>query len=204
MATLEISSQAVETESDVKKMAKKKDERDGHEYEVKMVGDEVKWACDMCEYMGGSSKAVKSHWTKKHRRAVQEEEAKTRGEILAPENDEKRAKEDEESDEEFDDEELYAGFDEDGNRIETVEDEDENNVIRMDTKETLTTTEEDVDMMKQELETKKAEVESLKEAMTVRMDLLTLAEGKVASLEIEKVELERELRKGKKIITTLR
>ena len=74
----------------------------------------------------------------------------------------------------------------------------------MDTKETFTTTEEDVNLMKQELETKKAEVESLKEAMTVRMDLLTLAEGKVASLEIEKVELERELRKGKKIITTLR
>ena len=73
MATLNISSPASETESDVKKMAKKKDERDGHEYEVKMVGDEVKWMCDMCEYLGVSSKAVKSHWTKKYRRAVQEE-----------------------------------------------------------------------------------------------------------------------------------
>ena len=75
----------------------------------------MKWMCDMCQYLGPSSQAVKSHWTKKHRRAVQEEEAKTRGEILEPENDEKRTKEDDESDDEFDDDELYEEFDEDRN-----------------------------------------------------------------------------------------
>ena len=59
MATLEISSQASESEGDVMKAAKKKDERDGHEYEVKMVGDKVKWMCDKCEYLGPSSKALR-------------------------------------------------------------------------------------------------------------------------------------------------
>ena len=45
-----------------------------------------------------------------------------------------------------------------------------------------TITEETVSLLKQELETKKAEVESLNEAMANRMDLLTLAEGKVLVL----------------------
>ena len=67
-----------------------------------------------------------------------------------------------------------------------------------------TITEEIVSLLKQELETKKAEVENLNEAMAVRMDLLTLAEGKVASLEIEKVEQEKEKNRFKNVIKTLR
>ena len=104
------------TKGDVKKIAKKND-KDNHEFEVKMVGDVVKWLCDLCGYMGPSSQSVKSHWTKKHRRGVEEEEAKKRGELLEPENDEKRPREDDESEDEYSDDDLFEGFDEDGNRI---------------------------------------------------------------------------------------
>ena len=67
-----------------------------------------------------------------------------------------------------------------------------------------TITEETVSLLKQELETKKAEVETLNEAMAVGMDLLTLAKGKVASLEIEKVKQEKENNRCKNVIKTLR
>ena len=171
-----------------------------------MVGDVVKWLCDLCGYMGPSSQSVKSHWTKKHRRGVEEEEAKKRGELLEPENEEKRPREDDESEDEYSDEDLYEGFDEDGNRIEAVVSEEkvDDSDAEMETGNKLPTTEETVTMLKQELETKKAEVESLNEAMAVRMDMLTLANGKVASLEIEKEEQEKKIKRGEKVIKSLR
>ena len=147
------------TKGDVKKIAKKND-KDNPEIEVKMVGDVVKLLCGLCGYMGPSSQSVKSHGTKKQRRGVGEEEAKKRGELLKPQNDEKRPREDKESEDEYNDEDMFEGFDEDGNRIETVDNEEkvESADVEMEIDKKLPITEETVNILKQELETKKAKV----------------------------------------------
>ena len=186
-----------------KKKPEKKDNPEIQEFETKIIEAEAKWLCDLCDYTGTSNKSVKQHWTKKHRREVEEDEAKKRGEKMEPENEEKRQKEDDESDdEEFDEEDLCEGFDEDGNRIEKVEgDEQKKDESVMDAETNSSQEDEkDVQILKEDLATKTAEVESLKDAMIVRQDILNLAQGKIASLEIEKEELEKEVKKYKRIV----
>ena len=53
--------------------------------------------CDLCDYTCPSNKGIKMHWTRKHRRVVEEDEARKKGEMVLPENDKKRSRENEES-----------------------------------------------------------------------------------------------------------
>ena len=207
MSSADILSQEAEGNGvkDAKKSSKKNEIK---EFETKMVGDDAKWLFDICEYEGPSNQAVKTHWTKKHRREVQDHEDKKRGEIIQPGNDEKRAKKDEHSDDD-DDEDLYEGFDEDDlMRIEAVEDKENKNnetaTENMETAEGITITEETVIMLNHELETKKAEIESLKEAMVIRLDMYTLAQVEVEGLETGKAEQEKEIKMCQNIIKGLR
>ena len=175
-------------------------------FETKMVGGEVKWLCDKCDYTGRSNIAVKMHWTRKHRREAEEDEAKRKGEKIEPEYEKKRTKESGESEDEkeYYNDNIMLNFDEDGNMIEksvTVKTPVERETVEMETTEPLPRTEESYKMMEYELALLRGEVASLKEVMAVKQDMVNLANGTVAGMKIKNTEQAKEIVRMKITIT---
>ena len=58
------------------KKAKKdiKDKSELQKFEVKMIGGEAKVLCDKCDFVANNMRTVRTNWSKKHRREVQEDE----------------------------------------------------------------------------------------------------------------------------------
>ena len=174
------------------------------QFETKMVGGEAMFLCDRCDYMKATNRAVKAHWTRKHRREAQEEEeAVAKGKPVS----EKESKKVKPNDKEYN---LMDYFGDDGRPLEETITESTFNETLNESMETyeaidLTSTPKAKSPVKldyqDELNVKTAEVESLKEAIKLKQEMLNLANGKIASLEEEDIEKAIELDKAKRIMS---
>ena len=184
------------------KVKKKKDEI---EIRHEVVGDDVKFLCDHCEYKGGSKTAVKSHMAKKHRgekRARGDEE----GDDKEPT---KKAKPDDENpddtmeslgsedEDDSEDDDFIDDFDDDGN-LKVPENSQEEKKEEAPEK-TTEDKDDEVKMLNEEIVVKNAKIETLEEALKLKEELLNMANAKVASLEIDNIEKDSKTEKYKRI-----
>ena len=186
---------------------KPRDKTELQNFEVKLIGDEARFMCDRCEYTGPSNKAVKGHWTRKHRREVQEEdEAKAKGKPV-DQTIVKKVK----LTEKALNYNIMDEFDSEGRPLDETMDETTVNETANETMET----EEFIDLAstpkpkpnhrktaeyEEELNTKSAEVESLREEVKQKQELLNIALATKASLEEADIEKSNELERAKKIM----
>ena len=187
------------------KVKANKDKTELQQFEYKMIGDQAKFLCDRCEYNANTNRSVKLHWSKKHRREAQEEaDALAKGKTLK-----KESKKSKPNDKEYN---IMDKFGENGRPLEETINEtidetiNENDEEIMDTnnKIDVTSTPKSKSPVKldyqDELNVKIAEVESLKEGIKQKQEMLNLANGKLASLEEADIEKTIELDKAKRIM----
>ena len=178
-----------------------KDKTELQQFETKMVGDEAKFACDRCDFMGNTNRAVKLHWSKKHRREAQEEDdAKVKGKEVK-QVEAKKLKEDLEKTKK----DWQDMYDEDGNPLDESTAETTLNESEMETELTQDITTSTPKTKRRqyenddELNVKIAELESLKELMKVKEELLNIANAKIASLEEQNIKKTEKIEKSDKI-----
>ena len=184
---------------------KPRDKTELPNFEVKLIGDEDKFMCDRCDYIGATNKAVKGHWTRKHRREVQEEEeAKVKGKP-DDQTEVKKVKLTKKAShynimDEFDSEgrpleDSMAEITVNETMNETMDTEEINNFTSTPKSKSSRRVENE-----EELHTKIAEVESLKEELKQKQELLNLALATKSSLEEADIEKSNELERAKKIM----
>ena len=177
------------------------------EIKHEVEGGEVKFLCDKCSYKGPTTTSVKMHLAKKHRGEKRDRVADDDEDIditKKSKSEEDKANDTMESigsgeddDSEDDDDDFLNKYDEDGNLIDVAEEEP------MDTEKSLEVAQENTEtedkFLKDEIAIKNAKIETLEDAMQVKEELLHLANAKVATLEIDIIEKDRQVEKYKKI-----
>ena len=186
-----------------KAKANTKDKAEMQNFDRKMVGDIAKFLCDKCDYTANSNRAVKTHWAKKHRREVQEEEEIKTGGKPSETAEAKKLKPDEEKTEI----DLLDLYDDDGNPLDETADLTTPDYSIMETQDTqdfdtstpMKSSTEDDDM-----NIKRAENESLKESLNECKELLNIANAKISSLEEDGIKKNNKIDKYVRITNKLR
>ena len=167
-------------------------------FETKMVGGELKFVCDKCDHTANTNRAVKGHWNKKHRREAEEEEdASTHGNAV-DDAESKKLKVDTDkpkpnwrdrfdaNGDPLDESVMETSFDESVAEIENTQD-----ISTSTPKPKAKMNQYDED----EMSLKLAELESLKETVKEKEELLSMAYAKINSLEEEGIRKTNEIEK---------
>ena len=172
--------------SEAVKNAKKQimDELEMQKFEVKMIGGEAKVLCDKCEFKANNMGTVRNHWNKKHKREAQEdEEAKLQGKLVKPLEAKKMKADLDKTKRDWRDD-----YDEYGNSLEesTARTFFDESAMETELAQDLTSTpmpKSNVGAYNEDkMNMKVAELESLKEAMKEKEDMMSIAYARIASL----------------------